>query len=109
MISDVRTAFLLAPRLDQERLLVCKPPQLYVECGLASPGERWLISGAMYGLQESPRDWSCFRDSRMARQNELGSFQLRRTPEPNLWQIIQLGDREEDEKAVGAMAVWMTS
>ena len=110
VISDVRTAFLLAPRLDQERLLVCKPPQLYVDCGLASPSERWLINGAMYGLQESPHDWSCFRDSRMARfawQNELGSFQLRRTPEPNLWQIIQLGDKEEDEKAVGAMAVYV--
>ena len=110
VISDVRTAFLLAPRLDQERLLVCKPPQLYVDCGLASPSERWLINGAMYGLQESPHDWSCFRDSRMARfawQNELGSFQLRRTPEPNLWQIIHLGDKEEDEKAVGAMAVYV--
>ena len=110
VISDVRTAFLLAPRLDQERLLVCKPPQLYVDCGLASPSERWLINGAMYGLQESPHDWSCFRDRCMARfawKDELGSFQLRRTPEPNLWQIIQLGDKEEDEKAVGAMAVYV--
>ena len=110
VISDVRTAFLLAPRLDQERRLVCKPPQLYVDCGLASPSERWLINGAMYGLQESPHDWSCFRDSCMARfawKDELGSFQLRRTPEPNLWQIIQLGDKEEDEKAVGAMAVYV--
>ena len=45
--TDVRTAFLLAPR-QSDRLLVVRPPQLLVDHNLAAKDERWVVDHAVY-------------------------------------------------------------
>eukprot|EP00435_Cladocopium_sp_Y103_P030054 s3183_g7.t1 len=88
---DVATAFLLAPRQSSARqLLVMRPPKVLIEAGLCGEDELWRIQNAMYGLQESPADWSVYRNGALARiQWEVaGTKMLLRTPEPNLWKMV---------------------
>ena len=54
-VTDVSTAFLLAPR-KSSRLMVTKPPSILVEAGLIEPDIRWVIEKAVYGLDTSPSD-----------------------------------------------------
>eukprot|EP00435_Cladocopium_sp_Y103_P074578 s9_g49.t1 len=66
--TDVKGAFLLAPRSQEKRpLLVIQPPRLLVSTGLIPEDERWICDGAMYGLDTSPADWASYRDHHMAR------------------------------------------
>ena len=58
---DVSGAFMYAP-LPQHMLVVVKPPQEFVELGLAKPGELWTLHRAVYGLKVSPRAWGISRD-----------------------------------------------
>ena len=60
-VTDVSTAFLLAPR-KSSRLMVTKPPSILVEAGLIEPDIRWVIEKAVYGLDTSPSDWQAYRD-----------------------------------------------
>ena len=60
--TDIRTAFLNAPRRNGSRLVAMEVPYIYKLLGLAGEDEVWLILLAMYGLQASPRDWCCHRD-----------------------------------------------
>ena len=52
-VTDVSTAFLLAPR-KSSRLMVTKPPSILVEAGLVESDIRWVIEKAVYGLDTSP-------------------------------------------------------
>ena len=63
---DVKCAFLLAPRKETRRTLITRPPKALVEAGIVKASERWLVQGAMYGLDTSPADWSAFRDQGLA-------------------------------------------
>ena len=68
LMTDVHTAFLLAParsRGDSRKRIVLIPPKALVKAGLVSESDRFLIIKAVYGLAESPGDWSAFRDSTM--------------------------------------------
>ena len=58
---DVSGAFMYAP-LPQHMLVVVKPPQAFVDLGLANPGEFWTLHRAVYGLKVSPRAWGTSRD-----------------------------------------------
>ena len=60
--ADIRTAFLLAPLRRQNKRIVLRPPSVLVQAGFAAPGEYWEITGALYGLAESPADWATYRD-----------------------------------------------
>ena len=71
-VTDVKTAFLLAPRRASNRLLVVKPAKVLVEAQIISPEELWSVSKALYGLQSSPADWSHYRDQ------ELSSWKWKR-------------------------------
>ena len=100
--TDVRTAFLLAPRTRDERTLVVKPPKIMVESGICDEQELWLVQRALYGLTTSPADWAVYRDSVLKTfewNNEEGHFWLRATKEQNLWKIIKR--RENVEKPDG--------
>ena len=61
--TDVRTAFLLAPRQNQNGVLIVKPPQILREAGLVGPQDLWKVDKALYGLQSSPSDWGLFQRS----------------------------------------------
>ena len=89
--TDVRTAFLLAPR-QSSRLLVVRPPQLLVDHHLATKNERWVVDHAVYGLETSPKDWGGYRDSEVAKMswNSQGHrYRFAMSTEPNLWKILQ--------------------
>ena len=63
MICDVKTAFLLAPsgRQGKSRIAV-SPPRLLIDAKLLQEDDLLLVDRALYGLAESPADWSCYRD-----------------------------------------------
>ena len=64
MTLDVKSAFLLAPT-SQKDCIIVDPPRVMQEAGVVPWGHVWLVTGALYGLITSPKDWSTFRDSRL--------------------------------------------
>ena len=94
LTSDIKTAFLQAPRrLTPGRVTILTPPAILREAQLLQlQGERWVVEKAMYGLTESPKDWGDFRNLRMSSMKwSSQGFQrwLRRSPEPHLWEVCQ--------------------
>lgn len=80
MLVATLTAFLQAPRKGLPgRETVVQPPTILKEAGILKYGwsERWKITGALYGLVESPRDWADFRDRKL-REMRCGSFRMDR-------------------------------
>ena len=104
--TDIRTAFLNAPRRDNNKLLAMEIPVVFRKLGLAESQHIWLIDKALYGLTSSPRDWGLHRDEtvpkinwkreRFGREVE-GAF--KRTPDENMWRI------EETDCASGEV-IW---
>ena len=98
---DVKTAFLLAPREDSSRrLVVVKPPRILVEAGIVGPRELWRVQHALYGLRSSPADWATYRNRLMRTfqwQHEGVTLELRETPEPNLWKIVERRPLDQGE------------
>ena len=66
-VTDIKTAFLLAPRIESpgQREVVVVPPKILVEGGVCSPSERWKVLKALYGLPSSPACWAIYRDTTM--------------------------------------------
>ena len=60
---DIRTAFLLAPLEQSNRILVLRPPKVLIDAGVVHHQELWYATGAIYGLREAPAAWSSYRDS----------------------------------------------
>ena len=90
---DVSGAFLQAPRRPRTKVTLTEPPMLLKDLGLAKRDEVWKIECALYGLTESPGDWSVFRDTGLKEiQWSHGgeSFRLKETPEPNIWKICTI-------------------
>ena len=61
-LADIRTAFLLAPLREKTKRTFLRPPTVLRQAGFAAEGEFWEITGALYGMQESPADWASYRD-----------------------------------------------
>ena len=92
---DIRTAFLNAPvDAAEPEFLVCSPPKHMVLAGVVPPRSKWHVKGALYGLNSSPRSWSCFRDSRMREfkwtQGEDSRVLRPCMSDPNVWLIKDL-------------------
>ena len=58
---DVSGAVMYAP-LPENMLVVVRPPQFFIDAGLAKPGEYWTLCRAVYGLKISPKAWGFCRD-----------------------------------------------
>lgn len=105
---DVKGAFLQAPRRSVAlRPTVCDPPNLLKQMQLVGPQEKWLVHKALYGFQESPSDWSHFRDTTMrqlAWQSGDLHLCLRQTAEKHLWKVCEVGN---EEKNYGYIAVYV--
>ena len=92
---DVKTAFLLPPaRRKSGTRVAVSVPKLIVEAGLLQPNTFLLVDKALYGLQESPSDWACFRDSTFRNWTWAGpSGVLRRLKQadadPSLWLVLE--------------------
>ncbi|CAE7578817.1 RE1 [Symbiodinium sp. CCMP2592] len=77
--TDVHTAFLLAP-LGTTRRYLLQPPAILKALNLISDGEIWEINRALYGLRESPRWWTDYRNAALTGL----TFQLRNAETGNL-------------------------
>ena len=101
--TDVKAAFLNAPRRNQNKVLLMAVPKVYRASGLVEhPDEVWLIQGAVYGLASSPRDWSEHRDKVIEkltwkRDTAMGAVVggFERTSEDNLWKMVEYGSNAE--------------
>ena len=58
---DVRTAFLNA-ELDDEDVVLVRPPRIFVDAGAVEEGTLWWVKKALYGLRQAPACWQRHRD-----------------------------------------------
>ena len=113
LTSDVRTAFLQAPRRSTPgRITVLTPAILREAQCLELQGERWVVEKAMYGLTESPEDWGDFRNSRVKEMkwwSQGVKRWLRRSAEPHLWEVCQNDGSDEmsETSVVSYVAVYV--
>eukprot|EP00435_Cladocopium_sp_Y103_P029229 s2739_g7.t1 len=104
---DVKTAFLQAPRREEVNKLTCvSPPSIAREiCG----DDLWRVRGALYGLVESPRDWSVYRDGKVKTITWKGSNNLTHrvvpTPEPHVWEIQV--EKNGSTETVGYLGIYV--
>ena len=98
-VTDVKTAFLNAKLSDgvesslveagTEELIVLDPPRIFQLAGVVSKEERWLVEGALYGLDRSPRCWARLRDRTLkAVSVKIGDIVIclrQLVSEPNAW------------------------
>ena len=109
---DVTGAFLNAPlqAVDQEGELTVamRPPAVLVRMGLIPKKELWIVNKAMYGLRQSPRCWSDYRDDEMRRWRvSYGKRWLKMRSEPNLWLVKKVEDDLNPEELVGLLLVYV--
>eukprot|EP00439_Symbiodinium_sp_Y106_P012350 s3536_g1.t2 len=81
--TDISQAFLLAPKPSQRTILL-RPTREHVALGLASPTELWEVDRAVYGLRESPKWWSTYRDDCL-RAAQWDEHRLESTSCDSLW------------------------
>ncbi|OLP80086.1 hypothetical protein AK812_SmicGene39547 [Symbiodinium microadriaticum] len=96
-ITDITGAFMLTPLPTGvgEVVYIIRPPAALVQLGLADPSERWQLTHGMYGLRQSPKLWSAFRDGEMKKmtiEDEDTSWTLKQgEAEPNMWLVYEAG------------------
>ncbi|CAE7267533.1 unnamed protein product [Symbiodinium sp. CCMP2592] len=94
---DVTGAFMLTPlsRAEGQTLYVIRPPAALIQLGLADKDERWLLTHGMYGLRQSPRLWSEYRDSELKQMtiecNDKSWYMKPGIAEPNVWMVYEVG------------------
>lgn len=112
--TDIRTAFLNAPRRDETRLLAMEIPVVFRKLGLAGTDHVWLIDKALYGLTTSPRDWGLHRDEtipkitwKRPRNGKVVKGSFVKTPDEHVWRVEEV-DCETGEIAwSGLMLVYV--
>ena len=111
-ITDIRTAFLLAPRPKPQdaREVIVVPPKILVEAKVCSPSERWRVHNALYGFTSSPAHWAVHRDQVMSGfkwKMDGCDFSLKRTEEGNLWKIMKHGHGDAEPTCEGHVIVYV--
>ncbi|CAE7779988.1 GIP [Symbiodinium sp. CCMP2592] len=97
-ITDIKNAFLLAPLpVGMHGRILLRPPKVLEAMGITEPNEIWQVCKAVYGLRQSPRWWSEYRDSVLRTATWEGvSGQTRlcqSSVEGNVWKL--LNDKDE--------------
>ena len=96
--TDIRKAFLNAPRLEKPKCVtLVDPPQFLRDLQVVAQDETWQVTGALYGFSESPRDWGLHRDKVLAKKRwkvDKTMFYLRETKERHLWELKSQADGE---------------
>ncbi|CAE7467924.1 unnamed protein product [Symbiodinium sp. CCMP2456] len=96
-ITDITGAFMLTPLPGGpgQVTYVIRPPAVLVQLGLAEEDERWLLTHGMYGLRQSPKLWSAFRDEEMQKisvDSQEKKWTLKKgIAEPNMWLLYEVG------------------
>ena len=112
--TDIRVAFLNAPKRDVSKLTAMEIPRVFRQLGLASPNDVWLIDKALYGLVTSPKDWGLHRDhtlpsiswSRLRDGIEFkGNFV--KTSDENVWRLEEVNEKTGERLWAGLMSVYV--
>ena len=108
-VIDIVAAFLQTPlhAVKNAPLVYGRPPKILVKAGICSRGELWKLTHAVYGLQESPRLWSAYRDEQLARlQLVVGGKRVilaQGRVESSWWKVLQ----EEGSVLIGLIVVYV--
>ena len=113
--SDIRVAFLNAPRRDHTKLVACEVPSVFKRLGLANSDSIWLVSKALYGLTTSPRDWGIHRDqtvpkigwNRTDKDGKVWKGRFVHSGDDNMWRLIETCEDSEVSNWVGLLAVYV--
>ncbi|CAE7317114.1 TY5A, partial [Symbiodinium microadriaticum] len=111
-ITDITGAFMLTPLPTGigEVVYIIRPPAALVQLGLADPSERWQLTHGMYGLRQSPKLWSAFRDGEMKKmiiEDEDTSWILKQgEAEPNMWLVYETG-APVDQEPEGVILIYV--
>ena len=97
-ITDIKNAFLLAPLpSEMEGKILLKPPRILEQMEITVPGEYWEVCKAVYGLRQSPKWWSEFRDTVLRAATWEGATGKNRfcqsRVEGNVWKILNDADQ----------------
>ena len=112
--TDIRVAFLNAPRREDGKMVAMEIPSVYKRLGLARESEVWLVKLALYGLTTSPRDWSQYRDRTLPMvswvreregRNVRGYFV--KTADENLWRLEEADTETGENLWTGLMSVYV--
>ena len=111
-ITDITGAFMLTPLPTGEgqTVYIIRPPAALVQLGLVDPQERWQLTHGMYGLRQSPKLWSSFRDNELKKmvvehQGKIWVLQ-QGTAEPNMW-LVREQDAPGDQEPDGLVLVYV--
>ena len=90
-VIDVKQAFLLAPLLSNGVPVVVKTPHMFRRHGICKE-KFWVVRHALYGLVQSPRSWSVYRDSVIAGMtiklpDDQDAFVAQLDSDPNVWAV----------------------
>ena len=112
--TDVRVAFLNAPKRNINKLTAMEVPYVFKKLGLAAAGDVWLIEKALYGLVASPRDWCIYRDEvlptlRWTRSTDGEDYAGRfvHSGDDNMWRLVEVNIKTGQETWAGLMSVYV--
>ena len=112
--TDVRVAFLNAPKRNINKLTAMEVPYVFKKLGLAAAGDVWLIEKALYGLVASPRDWCLYRDEVLPTlrwtQSADGEDYVGRfvhSGDDNMWRLMEVNTKTGQETWAGLMSVYV--
>ena len=112
--TDIRVAFLNAPKRDVTKITAMEIPRVFQKLNLAQTHEVWIIEKALYGLVTSPKDWGLHRDqtlpsiswSRLRDGVEVkGNFV--KTPDENVWRLEEVNLQTGEQFWAGLMSVYV--
>ena len=112
--TDIKVAFLHAPKRDVTRITACEVPTVFKRLGLANDDDVWVVEKALYGLPSSPRDWGVHRDDTIPSlrwnrtvDNIERSGRFVASGDDNLWRLIEIEKHSGKEHWVGLMSVYV--
>ena len=96
-VTDVNSAFTLAPMDEASARYGITVPKVVVEAGVVPPNTAYLVDRVFYGLREAPRLWGSFRDKRVQRARlTVGGQQcmfVQMETDPAVWRLVACNDR----------------
>ena len=112
--TDIRVAFLNAPKRDETKITAMEVPTVFRKLGLAGSDDVWIIQKAVYGLTSSPRDWCLYRDEtlptmswRRLREGHEVEGRFVRTPDDNVWRLEEADQITGEKLWTGLMTVYV--
>ena len=95
-VTDVNSAFTLAPMDEAEIKYGITVPKVVVEAGVVPPNTAYLVDRVFYGLREAPRLWGSFRDKRVQRARLLVGGRecmfIQMETDPAVWRLVPCDD-----------------